>query len=79
MTSPTPRLFIEYCVETLDWARALVSLNRSRLDGKVVADTLNLLLKTRADQEVFNREVGSSGVDKLLAQGGNGGEVCGCR
>ena len=65
--------------ETLDWARALVSLNRSRLDGKVVADTLNLLLKTRTDQEVFNREIGSSGVDKLLAQGGNGGEVCGCR
>jgi MoxR-like ATPase len=65
--------------ETLDWARALVSLNRSRLDGKVVADTLNLLLKTRPDQEVFNREIGSSGVDKLLAQGGNGGEVCGCR
>jgi MoxR-like ATPase len=65
--------------ETLDWARALVSLNRSRLDGKVVADTLNLLLKTRTDQEVFSREIGSSGVDKLLAQGGNGGEVCGCR
>jgi MoxR-like ATPase len=65
--------------ETLDWARALVSLNRSRLDGKVVADTLNLLLKTRADQEIFSREVGPAGVDKLLAQGGSGGEVCGCR
>jgi MoxR-like ATPase len=65
--------------ETLDWARALVSLNRSCLDGKVVADTLNLLLKTRADQEIFNREIGSAGVDKFLAQGGNGGEVCGCR
>jgi MoxR-like ATPase len=65
--------------ETLDWARALVSLNRSSLDGKVVTDTLNLLLKTRVDQEVFSREIGLSGVDKLLAQGGNGGEVCGCR
>jgi hypothetical protein len=39
--------------ETLDWARALVSLNRSCLDGKVVADTLNLLLKPGPTSDRF--------------------------
>lgn len=65
--------------ETLDWVRALVSLNRTRLDGQVVADTLNLLLKTRADQQIFRQEIGINGIERVLSQGGNGGEVCGCR
>lgn len=65
--------------ETLDWARALVSLNCNRLDGKTVADTLNILLKTRADQQTFKQEIGIDGIDKALIQGGNGGEICGCR
>ncbi len=65
--------------ETLDWARALVSLNRSRLDGKMVADTLNLLLKTRADQQLFRQEIGVEGIERALSQSGNGGEISGCR
>lgn len=65
--------------ETLDWVRALVSLNRTRLDGQIVADTLNLLLKTRADQQIFRQEIGINGIERVLSQGGNGGEVCGCR
>ena len=65
--------------ETLDWARALVSLNRSRLDGKMVADTLNLLLKTRADQQLFRQEIGVEGIERALTQSGNGGEISGCR
>lgn len=65
--------------ETLDWARALVSLNRSRIDGKLVADTLNLLLKTRADQQIFRKEIGVEEIEQILAQGGNGGEIYGCR
>jgi MoxR-like ATPase len=38
--------------ETIDWARALVLLCEDRLSEKVVADTLNLLLKYSGDQEV---------------------------
>ncbi len=65
--------------ETLDWARALVSLNHSRLDGRLVADTLNLVLKTRADQQLFRQEIGVEGIERILQQSGNGGEVCKCR
>ena len=65
--------------ETLDWARALVSLNHSRLDGRLVADTLNLVLKTRADQQLFRQEIGVEGIERILQQSGNGGEICGCR
>lgn len=65
--------------ETLDWARALVSLNRKRLDGKLVANTLNLILKTRADQQYFNREIGTEGINRILKQSGNGGEICKCQ
>ncbi len=65
--------------ETLDWARALVALNRNRLDGKLVADTLNLVLKTHADQQYFNKEIGSDGVEKMLKNTENGGDVCRCQ
>ncbi len=65
--------------ETLDWARALVSLKRNRLDGKMVSDTLNLILKTHADQELFQQEIGSEGVDRMLKQSGYGGEFSQCR
>ncbi len=65
--------------ETLDWARALVALNRSRLDGKLVGETLNLVLKTRADQEYFREEIGPEGIEDMLRQGGNGGGAARCR
>ncbi len=35
--------------ETVDWARALILLNASSLDGEVVRDTLNVLLKFEQD------------------------------
>ncbi len=35
--------------ETLDWARALVLLHADSLDQDMVADTLNLVLKTEQD------------------------------
>ncbi len=56
--------------ETIDWARALVTLNHSRLDGKLVGETLNLLLKNRADQELFREEIGRQGIEEVLKQGG---------
>ncbi len=65
--------------ETLDWARALVALNRNRLDGKLVADTLNLVLKTHADQQYFNKEIGHDGIEKMLKNSEDGGEVCRCQ
>ena len=65
--------------ETLDWARALVALNRNRLDGKLVADTLNLVLKTHADQQYFKREIGPEGVEKILKNTEDGGDICRCQ
>ncbi len=65
--------------ETLDWVRALVALNRSRLDGKLVADTLNLVLKTHADQQYFTKEIGPDGVEKILKSTDDGGDMCRCQ
>ncbi len=64
--------------ETLDWARALVALGKKRLDGALVADTLNLLLKNRQDQLLFHRKIGQGGIDQLLRNPGNGGEERSC-
>jgi len=65
--------------ETLDWARALVALNRNRLNGKLVSDTLNLVLKTRADQAFFKHEIGTEEIDRILKQGSSGGDISQCR
>ncbi|NLA11294.1 MAG: MoxR family ATPase [Firmicutes bacterium] len=54
--------------ETLDWTRALVALDKKRVDGAVVSDTLNLLLKNRQDQLLFHRKIGKKGIDQLLQQ-----------
>jgi predicted component of type VI protein secretion system len=35
--------------ETLDWAKALVSLNARHLDGKTLETTLSILLKHESD------------------------------
>lgn len=61
--------------ETLDWVNALVCLNRHCLDGRLVADTLNLLIKTRADQELFTEKIGARGVEKVLRQENGGGVI----
>lgn len=65
--------------ETLDWARALVALNYKRLDGRLVEDTINLFLKTRADQKYFSNRIGAPAIDKLLRNpvAGEGGG-CSC-
>lgn len=41
--------------ETLDWAEALVALNRTELDEAAVAETLGALLKYRDDVELVQR------------------------
>ena len=50
--------------ETLDWTRALVSLDQDALDPDVVSRTLGCLLKARADLEA----VDGAAVDALVAQ-----------
>lgn len=44
--------------ETIDWARALVLLHAEDLDGTLVRETLNVLLKFEEDIEAANRSVG---------------------
>ena len=65
--------------ETLDWARALVALGKKRVDGALVDDTLNLLLKNRQDQLLFHRKIGKEGVEQLLQQPARLGEDQECR
>jgi len=55
--------------ETLDWARALVSLNRDRLQGSTIENTLNLLLKSRADQRIFREQIGAENLEKKSRPG----------
>ncbi len=64
--------------ETLDWAQALLALGKKRLDGALVADTLNLLLKNRQDQLLFHREIGKGGIDQLLRNPAGGEGECSC-
>jgi MoxR-like ATPase len=45
--------------ETLDWARTLVLLSVDHLDAETTRETLNLLLKYKADLDLANRELGA--------------------
>ena len=42
--------------ETIDWARALMLLNASELDGEVVRETLNVILKFEEDIAAVERQ-----------------------
>ena len=55
--------------ETIDWARAILLLNASRLDSAVVQDTLNLLLKFEGDMTMGGKSVPEM-VHKALRDGG---------
>jgi MoxR-like ATPase len=53
--------------ETLDWIRALVTLESERLTPEVVDHTLNLLLKSKEDLDSFQVGLGSRClVDQVL-------------
>ena len=43
--------------ETLDWARALISLQIKDLSPKVVKETLNIICKYRSDSELVKRKI----------------------
>lgn len=46
--------------ETLDWIRALMAMGKDRL-GKIVIDqTMSMLIKTKADMEAFDKNIGAN-------------------
>jgi MoxR-like ATPase len=47
--------------ETLDWARALVTLHRGHLEEKVVVETLGCILKYQEDIRRFKEEIWADG------------------
>ncbi len=55
--------------ETLDWAAALVALNRDLLDQAVVDETLGILLKHQEDIEAVRGERTRTMLARALAQG----------
>jgi MoxR-like ATPase len=46
--------------ETLDWTRAILTLEKDRLGKATIEQTMNLLLKTRTDIEAFEKNIGSA-------------------
>ena len=55
--------------ETLDWAEALLALDRIALDPHTVADTLGVLLKYQDDVGAITREVAERLVAEVQAEG----------
>ena len=55
--------------ETLDWAEALLALDRIALDPHTVADTLGVLLKYQDDVGVITKEVAEKLVAQVQAEG----------
>jgi MoxR-like ATPase len=47
--------------ETLDWARALITLNAAAIDEKTLSNTLTVLLKYEADVQKARRMMGGGG------------------
>lgn len=52
--------------ETLDWAQALMSLGKSRLDAEAVEDTLGCLSKSKEDAT----KIRAAGIEKMLTEVG---------
>jgi len=58
-----------YRGETLDWAEALIALDRVALDPQAVADTLGVLLKYQDDVGALSPEVAAKIVADVQAEG----------
>ena len=61
--------------ETLDWARALVTLNADSLDKKTLETTLSVLLKHESDLQRAKRQLFSSNSPKDRRQDNSGHSV----
>jgi MoxR-like ATPase len=46
--------------ETLDWTRALLTLEKDRLSKTVIEQSKTMLLKTRPDMDAFDRNIGAA-------------------
>jgi MoxR-like ATPase len=55
--------------ETIDWARALLLLNATRLDPELVRETLNVLMKFEVDMQLAAKAVGEF-TEKARREGG---------
>jgi MoxR-like ATPase len=55
--------------ETLDWAAALVALNRDQLDAATVDETLGILLKNQEDIHAIRGERLPAILNRALARG----------
>jgi MoxR-like ATPase len=58
--------------ETLDWARALVTLNAKSIDEETLRNTLTVLLKYEADVQKAKRMLGNSGSSRGRGSSGGG-------
>jgi MoxR-like ATPase len=54
--------------ETLDWASALMALDRQTLDADIIRDTLAALLKYHEDIQLLTRETVSGLLEKASAR-----------
>lgn len=57
--------------ETLDWARALITLNASAIDEKTLGNTLTVLLKYESDVQKAKRMMGNGGRQDRGRRGGS--------
>lgn len=46
--------------ETLDWTRALMTLEKDRLSKTVIEQSKNMLLKTKPDMDAFEKNIGAA-------------------
>ena len=60
--------------ETLDWARALLALNASELEDKIVSDTLNVILKYEGDVKKAQSELSKLIVKKSAEKSAEGAQ-----
>jgi MoxR-like ATPase len=58
--------------ETLDWARALVTLNAKSIDEQTMTNTLTVLLKYEADVAKARRMMGDGGSSRGSSGSGGG-------
>ncbi|MEM7118537.1 MAG: MoxR family ATPase [Chloroflexota bacterium] len=59
--------------ETLDWARALITLNATSIDEETLSNTLTVLLKYEADVQKAKRMMGNGGRQDRGRRGSSGG------
>jgi MoxR-like ATPase len=52
--------------ETLDWANALVTLNASRLDREIIAETAGCFIKDETDLRTFETELSAGLLDRVI-------------